>query len=54
MKVFSQCRQQPHTWQVVNQIVHGSKGIIEMPSWAGDGMTREHADLVAPSATTRN
>ena len=47
MKVFSQCRQQPNTWQIVNQIVHGTKGIVEMPSWAGDGMTREHADLVS-------
>ncbi len=46
LKVFSQCRQQPNTWQIVNQIVHGVKGIIEMSSWAGDGMTQEHADLV--------
>ena len=26
-KVFSQCRQQPNTWKIVDQIIHGSKGI---------------------------
>jgi predicted dehydrogenase len=46
LKVFSQCRQQPNTWQIVNQIVHGTKGIVQMYRWYGDGWTREQADLV--------
>jgi predicted dehydrogenase len=46
MPMFSQCRQQANTWSSVTQFIHGAKGIIDLPSWAGDGMTQEHADLV--------
>jgi myo-inositol 2-dehydrogenase / D-chiro-inositol 1-dehydrogenase len=46
MKMFSQCRQQTNTWSSVTQCIHGTKGIVDLPGWAGDGLTQEHADLV--------
>ena len=46
MPMFSQCRQQPNTWSSVTQYIHGTKGVVNLPGWAGDGMTQEHADLV--------
>jgi myo-inositol 2-dehydrogenase / D-chiro-inositol 1-dehydrogenase len=45
-KLFSQCRQQPGTWDQVTQFVHGSKGATELPGNGSDGYAKEHVDLV--------
>jgi predicted dehydrogenase len=45
-KLFSQCRQQPNTWEAVTQFIHGAKGVKGFPSNGGDGYNREHVDLV--------
>ncbi len=45
-KLYSQCRQQPGTWEAVTHIIHGAKGVKELPGWGGDAYTKEHVDLV--------
>jgi hypothetical protein len=45
-KLFSQCRQQPSTWECISQVVHGTKGLKELPGNGSDGYVKEHADLV--------
>ncbi len=45
-KMYSQCRQQPNTWEKVTQIVHGVKGMKELRGWGADAYAQEHVDLV--------
>jgi len=55
-KLYSQCRQQPNTWECVTQFVHGTKGMRELVSAEGrdagnirngsNGYPQEHIDLV--------
>jgi predicted dehydrogenase len=45
-KLYSQCRQQPGTWEAVTHIIHGTKGVKELPGWGGDAYTQEHVHLV--------
>jgi len=44
--MLSQCRQQPHVWNIVTQFVHGTKGTQELPGNGSDGYVQEHVDLV--------
>jgi len=44
--MLSQCRQQPHVWNIVTQFVHGDKGAQELPGNGSDGYVQEHVDLV--------
>jgi predicted dehydrogenase len=44
-KLFSQCRQQPQTFECISQYVHGSKGAKELPGNGSDGYQQEHVDL---------
>ncbi len=45
-KMYSQCRQQPHTWNQVSQFVHGVNGMRELPGNGNDGYDQEHVDLI--------
>jgi predicted dehydrogenase len=55
-KLYSQCRQQPKTWECVTQFAHGTKGMREVVSAKGrdagnicngsNGYPQEHVDLV--------
>jgi myo-inositol 2-dehydrogenase / D-chiro-inositol 1-dehydrogenase len=44
-KLFSQCRQQPHTFECVSQYFHGTKGAKELPGNGSDGYQQEHVHL---------
>ncbi|MBN1396273.1 MAG: Gfo/Idh/MocA family oxidoreductase [Pirellulales bacterium] len=35
-KLYSQCRQQPNTWEQVTQFIHGAKGVMELHCRAAD------------------
>ena len=55
-KLYSQCRQQPNTWECVTQFARGTKGMREVVSAegrdagnirnGGKGYGQEHVDLV--------
>ena len=45
-KLYAQCRQQPETWGCVSQFVHGTKGTLQLPSWAWMATSQEHVDLI--------
>lgn len=45
-KMYSQCRQQPNTWNSVTQFIHGVKGSMELPGHGSDGYDREHVALI--------
>jgi hypothetical protein len=45
-KMYSQCRQQPETWNSVTQFIHGVKGVKQLPGGGGDGYAQEQVDLV--------
>lgn len=45
-KLYSQCRLQPNTWNIVTQFAHGVKGMKELPGGGHDGFLREQVDLV--------
>jgi len=45
-KLYSQCRQQPNTWNCVTQFIHGTQGMRELPGNGSDGYAQEHVALI--------